>query len=45
MKKKDARLPWIHNNDVVDLDFHSLDKFPSKNHIAVLSCCALDARL
>ena len=37
-EQKDARLPWIHNKDVVDLDFHSLDKFPLKNHVAVPLC-------
>lgn len=44
-RKNDVRLPWIHNKDVVDLDFHSLDTLPSKNHIAVFSCCTLDAKL
>jgi hypothetical protein len=33
-----VRLPWIHNKDVVDLDFHSTNILPWKNHVAVPSC-------
>jgi hypothetical protein len=35
MKQKGARFPWIHNKGAVDLDFHSMDISPFKNHVAV----------
>ena len=37
-EEKGARFPWIHNKGAVDLDFHSVDIFSSKNHVAVASC-------
>ena len=34
-EQKGARFPWIHNKGPVELDFHSVDISPSKNHVAV----------
>jgi hypothetical protein len=34
-EQKGTRLPWIHNKDSIELDFHSVDISPSKNHVAV----------
>jgi hypothetical protein len=34
-EQNSVRFPWIHNKDAVDLDFHSMDISPSKNHVAV----------
>ena len=36
--QRGARFPCIHNKDVADLDFHSSDILPWKNHVAVPSC-------
>ena len=40
-RDRGARFPWIHNRDVVDLDFHSMKIVAWKNHIAVPSYWAL----
>jgi hypothetical protein len=37
-EQRGARFPWIHNNDVANLDFHPSDILPWKNHVAVPSC-------
>ena len=37
-RRADARFPWTHNKDVVDMHFHSMKILPWKNQVAVPEC-------